>query len=116
MRFEDFKKAVFIDDTSATVSLDFMTYNPNKQSVSRVVANWNVYPMGLVIVPNVFKIQTIKLDLKDTYYLVWEVFYIIGTCFYFIELFIYKGVKYKHKIFGDIWTLLRHTFTTSLSF
>jgi hypothetical protein len=104
MRFEDFVEAKFFDKYTASVTVDMTTYNGNMQTISDIVLQWNMIPAGVVDGPFNAKVDSIKLDLLDSYYVAFEIFYILGTAFYFIELFVYKLYKKSYKLFSEIWT------------
>jgi hypothetical protein len=105
MRFSDFVEAGFFDDRTASVSVDFMVYNANKQSASEVTVAWDILYQGIIdAAREKIKLQSIKLDLDETHYVYWEVFYIIGTICYLLELFVFKLCKYKRKLFNNYWT------------
>jgi len=106
MRFQDFLDAGYMDTQAASVAVNFFMYNANKQTISEVELKWDILYQGVVDSvqnPNIY-VDTIKLDLHDTYYWFWELIYIIGTVLYFLELFVYKLWKDKWKLFEMIWT------------
>mmetsp|Transcript_18087 Transcript_18087/g.51494 ORF Transcript_18087/g.51494 Transcript_18087/m.51494 type:complete len:1485 (-) Transcript_18087:87-4541(-) len=99
---EEFWEQGFFDSSFSSLAVEFLAYNANLQTMSRVQVTFDANFAGVIMAKDI-RVDTLLLDVYSSTMRYFEVVYLIATCLYCVA-FIYHGSKRRLEYFRDAWT------------